>query len=320
MIELLVAVTILILMLMAFSMILTQSQKVVSVSQRNMRANAAAGAIGQVFRGDLRRATQQGMLCITQTFEDGPPRLVFTTAGITPSKTHAEIGTGGLVCFGLSANYAGPYPTLYYQRWVLKFFLSGGPSPPTDVLSAFDLASLQAWDRGEMNNCVDQVCAADPNSAGYEPGSSIQIPPRTIEDVGALWQVMGARCEWISIMWTDGTIFDNNTPGNLSDDEMNWYGVRYDTSSGYIAQGRGFAPTYAPDPTSWINQPFDESDLSQIEFDVGPGGTDVYRALWTQHNQNNWPKAIRIRFRLSGNPNDPADKGAEYEVICPVGG
>lgn len=42
-------------------------------------------------------------------------------------------------------------------------------------------------------------------------------------------------------------------------------------------------------------------------------------ALWTHHDQTNWPKAVKLRFKLR-DPAMPEDfTNVDYEVICPVG-
>jgi hypothetical protein len=51
----------------------------------------------------------------------------------------------------------------------------------------------------------------------------------------------------------------------------------------------------------------------------------TYCALWTHHNQKNWPKAIKIRFRIYEKrmPKEfrgtDGKGGMEYEVICNLG-
>ncbi|NLW86721.1 MAG: prepilin-type N-terminal cleavage/methylation domain-containing protein [Planctomycetes bacterium] len=46
-----------------------------------------------------------------------------------------------------------------------------------------------------------------------------------------------------------------------------------------------------------------------------PDGTDM---IWTHHDQNAWPTAIKFNFKLS-DPEAPADyRELEYEVVCPL--
>ena len=282
-IELLVAVTILVVMILAFATIMSQSQRVVRTSQKTMRSNAAASAIIRTFRDDIRRATQHGLLCITQDPVNLQPYLLVTTAGVIPSKTQAEIGNAGLSCFGLCDNTSTTTrDVLYAQRWV---FVQGGSGGD---LWGLDLAEVQTYDRAMMNVTVNDVCSYVPGG-GSSP--DIVIPPQNLTDVGALWQVLADQCQALSIMWTDGT---SDATG------LNWYGVDYDT----------LTDTYeiAASVAGWEGRI--ESD-GEIEFSEGV----AYRALWTHHNQNLWPKAIKIRFMLLED-----DQQNEYEVICPVGG
>ncbi len=307
MIERRVARTILVGMILAFATILTQSQRVVSGAQRNMKANSAAAAIAQTFRRDIRQATRHGLRCIMQHTDISTPQLVATTAGLAPSRTNPLIGSGGVVHFGLCGNQApNPPPNpplppvLYYQRWVLR----EGATPSGDIWP-FDLAFLQSFTRSYIGLFVEDCSGCTPGASTRLGGAPISIPPVsvppvTIGDVNALWQVLADKCEWMSITWTDGS---KPTGGNL-----NWDGVEY-------VAGAGYAPT-GKDP-AWRDKAFDPNDPTQIEFAVSKGAGRGYRALWTKENQNNWPKLIKIRFELTPAPGD--DKGNEYEVICPVG-
>jgi len=315
MIELLVAVAILSIMILSFAAILTQAQRVVSGTEKSIRAKAAAGAMAQVFRDDLRRATRHGLLCITQDADGGPPRLIVTTAGVTPSKVHAQTGTGSLCQYGLAVNQSATTspPVLYAQRWVLR--KGAVPIPPTDLLD-YDLANIQALPRGgtvlpewDMDRLVSQMVNSAPPNNITTPGQFIRIPAETLSDLAALWQVLQDGCEWVSITWTDGTKDDNvppGPPGDPTDDFLRWFGVEYEEGTGYIAYGKD--ATGKPDEDIWKGVAFDPNLLTQIEFNAG---ANVYRALWTHHNQNNWPKAIRIRFKL-------VEQDGPYELICPV--
>ncbi len=305
MIELLVAVTILVVMLLMFAMILTQSQKVVSGAERMMRRNAAAMAIKDTFREDIRRATKHGFLCITQGAPNSSPMMLITTAGPTPSKTHGVSGSAGMACFGLATNHAtNQDDVLFYQRWVLK---SGTGFPGSGVntdIQEIDLADLQVLPRHpganpNINDTITTICDETPPTSDVL--GAIWIPPRpgNSNDVGALWQVLATDCQYLSIMWTDGKDRDNNN-------QIDWYGVDFDGND-YV----GYAYTGGkPNKTVWRGNTISPS-VQQIEFQEG----GCYRALWTHEYQNNWPKAIRIRFSLGDDPNNLED----FEVICPVG-
>ncbi|MFW6146747.1 MAG: PulJ/GspJ family protein [Planctomycetota bacterium] len=70
-----------------------------------------------------------------------------------------------------------------------------------------------------------------------------------------------------------------------------------------------------------------ELEIAWTDGPAGGGGGGVLdwnedAALWTHHDQNAWPVAIRIRFRLVDPtlPEEMRGDGYWYEVICPVGG
>jgi len=293
MIELLVAVVILIVIMLSFGMIITTIQATVSTGQEVMRSNAAATSIIGTLRGDIRQITQHGFLAITQTPHTDAPVLVFTTAGVIPSKTDSPSANGGLVSLGMCENKADPgaFDVLYCQQWVLNsaVAMSG------DLFPA-DLASLQTCDRPTMNGGI--VTWACNNLPGATIDSEIHMPSDTLTGVDALWQVLADNCEWISIMWTDGT---TGLYGLV------WYGVDYDQDLDAYVRNAKDTNWNTKDAATWA------ADVDRIEFDGDPGfGTPLYRAAWTHHNQNNWPRALKIEFKLE-------DHDSPYEVICPVG-
>lgn len=60
----------------------------------------------------------------------------------------------------------------------------------------------------------------------------------------------------------------------------------------------------------------DSNRLGQEPEDIA---SPNYFALWTHHDQNNWPKAIKISFKLNDPEAPEGDKGMSYEIICPIG-
>jgi len=290
MIELLVAVVILIIIMLAFGMIITTIQGTVSTGQEAMRSNAAAAAIIDTLRSELRQITQHGLLCITQTdTADGyKPLLTFTTAGVIAGKTGNASANGGLVSIGICENQsgAGSFDVLFARNWLLASMSTVPDAMP------WDLAHIQKSDRDTLNGyVVEQYCAIPPDD--------VRIPAGDLDDVNALWQVLADGCDWISILWTDG---DTDTEG------LKWYGIDYNQDSeAYEAVSVGSTGD------EWVNVSFDSASVTQIEYDAGTGGDDLYRALWTHHNQNNWPRAIKIAFKLT-------DHDSPYELICPIGG
>ncbi len=312
MIELLVAVSIMVVMMLAFSQILQQSRKVVSNSQLTMRYNSAATAILHTIRSDVAKATRQGMLSITQTAVDEPPVLLLTAAGVTPSKTVAVIGSGAFATYGMCENKATAAVAkdiFFCQRWVLN----DTASPSGDVLQ-MDLAEAQIMDRLAMNDEIVGTVSDNLTLLGMTPdeipANEISIPPTDIGQVQALWQVLSIDCRALSIMWTDGTTGASG---------LNWYGIDYTmddngTPDDYTDDNPNYSVT--EQGTDWsAGTPF-ATNPTQIEFDAA----GAYRALWTHHNQNNWPLAIKIRFELLDTRDADKPRPKTYEVICPLAG
>jgi len=146
----------------------------------------------------------------------------------------------------------------------------------------------------------------------------LQIPATDLTEVNALWQVLAVDCRALSIMWTDG---------DASSGTLAWYGVDYTMNPGTMPNDyTDDYPEYfevgsdPADPDAWIDIDFLETDPSQINFDLDSGTDNIYRALWTHHNQNNWPVAIKIRFELLDTRDAEKPSPKTYEVICPIGG
>lgn len=273
-IELMVSVVIMVLMMMAFGMIITQAQKVVSVTQNNTRDNNTAQAIAQTIRDDLSKITKNGFLCIGKNpSHKMTPVLIFTTAGINRSKTCELSGLGGVSSYGYAANQAKPAEKiLLRQSWVLT--TQGDGSADERDIWPFDLSNFQTASRIDINTTVNNLS----DSLG---SAAIFLPPQKLSHTNDLWKVLTENTHSIGIMWGD---VDAN--GNL-----NWFGVNSD----YEVKNKD----------AYVGKTITDAVLEYKEIDYG------YRALWTHHNQNNWPKAIKIRFRLKNTDED-------YEVIVAI--
>jgi len=291
-IELLVSITILIVMILAFSTILVQSQRFIQVAQATRRSFSVAATISRIIRNDVRQASQNGFLAIATPTDDSPPRLILTTAGASRSLLIDANGTGTLVCYGLCDNKVGEdKKVLWRPRWVLWKFNPDGPASvvQSDVLN-MDFGAVQSMARVQDPNNADTMNMIVDWAQGLNP--SFTLPPTEIGHIEELWQVLAPDCSNLSITWTDGTAQDSNS--------LNWYGVDHqDTRRGPIIRCGNPA----------------------IETDVGAG----YRALWTHHDQTIWPKAIKIRFTIA-DKNMPKEfrrrgnkPGLDYEVICNLG-
>jgi len=290
-VEMLVSIAVLAVMVLAFSSIMVQSEQFVSLAQSSRRSHALAAAIGRVVRRDLRRISQNGCLAITRASANSTPLLIFTAAGATYSATDANAcGTGSLVCYGQCNNQGTGGGILWRAAYVLAD--NRNQAQEKDVLP-FGMTQLQAKTRAQIHTSVVDAIA----TLHQRASSSLQVPPTTLDRVNDLWQVLATGCSGLSITWTDGRVADADNPNDLN---LNWYGID-------------------PSPQAAVNPR--RADLEDIEDPNNYGGAS-YRALWTNENQRNWPRAIKIRFRIT-NVNLPVDyRGArsmDYEVIANIG-
>jgi len=278
-VEMLVSITVLTVMILAFSTIMVQSQRFISLAQASRRSHALAASIGRVVRRDLRRASQNGFLAIA--YDGGSPLMVLTAAGISHSiavegEASLTSGTGSLICYGQCVNNApGAEGGIL---WRPEYILAGeGVTPSKDILN-HSLAELQSNVQTTARTLCDSVNDMRP--------SDISVPPVGLDQIDDLWQVLASGCEGLNIRWTDGTV----EPGTYN---LNWYGV-----------DENGQPHLCGDST--------------IE---DPNATH-YFALWTHEDQTNWPKAIKIRFRITDKnlPKNAAGLRAfDYDVICNLG-
>ena len=283
-VELMVAVAVLAMMITMVSMILASSKRLVSTSQAIMRANSTASAITETIRDDLRRASKNGLLCITKTgpAPDDPIRLVLAVPGTVTSLTSNVRGSGEFICYGLVVNDADPADPNNRILFRVGRIMSEDAAAPPDVMANSPFSVLRLFSRV-------QIDAEISNQLGSFPSNGLRIPPVTLTDINNIWQIASAHCSDLTIMWSDGTV-------SVIGGTLEWYGPG------------------SPKVAGWQSRDINDNE---IEFDAH--GNDTYRALWTQHNQSNWPKAVKFRFRLR-DPDMPAEfSNVDYEVVCPIG-
>ncbi len=321
--ELLVAVVIMVIMILAFGIILTQTQKVVSGSQAIMRSNNTAAAIAHVIRNDLRQITKNGFLCITRYNGANRPYLLFTTAGPSHSRFGNYLTLTGLSTYG----WVEPRETggvdlhgnniLFHQGWLTWDSGAGNEYDvllgTTDVLN-FDLTSIQKKTRPEINIFVNQLYDNNriPRDYPAPPSQYIAYPPETIAEITDAWQILSAEIISLGIMWTDGT-------KDPVSNELYWYGVDSNYNAGSKDSISG-APS-----DEWTGLTI-ANDVAEFDAELSAGNGD-YRALWTRHDQNNWPTAVKIKFRIrdpilaaaAEKEGTTISEGIWYEVICPIG-
>ncbi len=207
-IELLVAVAILAMLILSFSMILSTSQRVVTVSNSHMRKNTTAIALSQILRADLRGVTQSGFMCIAET--GSGDMLILTQAGLAESVTSANTGGGSVVTIGRCNTDGMDEQTLFRQGWVLNDRgISGGDMQNWD-LSELVVLPREAPGGGGTYSVEEYVEYA----IGQAP-SSVTIPIQQQADLHELWQALAPGCTELKIRWTDGT---------RGSDGLNWYG------------------------------------------------------------------------------------------------
>ncbi|MCK5114046.1 MAG: type II secretion system protein [Phycisphaerae bacterium] len=339
MIEMLVAVAILSFIILAFGTILTQTQKVIKTSQTSMRTNGTASAIAKVIRNDLKQLTQNGFLCITQTKGDNSiPRLLFTTAGTTYSKTNNVTGQYGIPMYGTIANQLGTNSSyasltspscLVRQKWVLDptSTSSGdvwGGGVDMTYIGNLPVDDLSNDFIGTADNTPNSLLNAFPKET--PPTDGLYVPPRNQDDLSKLWQVLSNETSRLSVMWTDG-----DTTGGV----LNWYGLYYNDvdSDGSSPTGR----KQIPRDSTWDNKTIADviitPSICEFRIPYPTDSTNNYRALWTKDTPS-WPKAIKISFVLydqamaedmqAKSKDTPVAQGIEarrrrYEIICPIG-
>jgi prepilin-type N-terminal cleavage/methylation domain-containing protein len=289
-IELLVSVTILTVMILAFSTILVQSQRFISITQATRRSHALAATVARIVRNDIRRATQSGFMAIGAD-ADNNGRLVFSTAGVTHGLVASSAGSGSLICYGLVMNDLDKTRTIL---WRPEYVYND-----TEINPSFQTTD----DSVQLSSLAIQSMSRDPNGGGLSlrdvaaeflnkrPDDTLRVPPRELGQINDLWQVLGSNCRDLSVMWTDGQTRDTDA------NAVRWYGV---------------------DPTA----PVAINPSNQPDIEPQAQGQSGYFALWTHENQANWPLAIKIRFKFTSKDEDMPKafrEGLEYEVICNIG-
>jgi len=205
-VEMLVAISVLAVMILAVSSILVQTQRFISAAQENRRSHAMAFTIARIIRRDLRRVSKDGFLYIS-----GDNKLIFSTAGPVAGISESTRGDGSIVCYGQQSTTSG---TKYLWRPEYICNCTTGTASP-DI----------SGERINVNFSILRQCAAssgDANSpftlqtlanrvASTTPGN-MQLPPATASDLKNLWQVLVTNIDNFKVSWTDGT---KGTDGNL---------------------------------------------------------------------------------------------------------
>lgn len=145
-VELMVASSIIVVLILSVGTVLSGLGLLVGVSQSAIRINAKVAAISSILHQDTRRAGQCGFICIAQA-ADGSPQLFVLAIGPTASTTggatdltgtgvlngpsmggrgdFSTTGTGGLACLGQCDN-TGMGSILWHTTWVINTSASQG--------------------------------------------------------------------------------------------------------------------------------------------------------------------------------------------------
>jgi len=209
-VEMLVAISVMSVMILAVSSILVQTQRFISAAQKNRRSHAMAFTIARIIRRDLRRVSKDGFLYISGG-ED--PVLVFSTAGPASGINDPIKGDGSIICYGQrscsSSTSQGKDETYLWRPEFICNCLTGTPSPTFDgerVNANFSTLRSCAAQTGDANSPFTLQVLADA-AAGKVPGN-LQLPPVDASQIQDLWQVLLTAISDFSVTWTDGTKTD----------------------------------------------------------------------------------------------------------------
>ena len=180
-IELMVSISIMAVIALAFGGLMTQANLVVTEGEKRMRADAAASAISRIIRGDIRKITKNGFLRVSNN------KLVLVTAGKTQSSFADYAGDGAIIVYGRDTASS----VLYRKVLVLS---KDAPDGVADCLrwnnAGVSLAKLQVMGETDMGNLLNQAAQA--------PGN-MKYPPETLSQVTAMWVVLAGNCTGLDI-------------------------------------------------------------------------------------------------------------------------
>ena len=287
--ELMVSVALLAGMILAFNIILSQSQRVVSGAQRAIRANASGMAIAQVIRRDMRSISKDGFLYIGQDVDAsrivanaaGSPKrplLLFTAAGLSESVTGNARGTGTLVCYRCATKKIKDTSGAIVDDLTEEIFCRIGLVLSTDASTSLPWPNGDRWDNDLAD--IQRMSDADIRSGiadSLDDPIALIVPPLSAGDITSLWKVLthNVQVTGTAAPYSTHLKIEYSLPGELG--------------------------TWTP---------------------PSPGGD-----IWTFRNQDAWPVAIKFRFTMSTasqvrralrDPNAP-DSAVDYEVVCPIG-
>lgn len=198
--EMLVAVAVMAIMILAFGQIIAQTRKLVNLSEANLRGTAVAQAMAQCFRDDCRMATKDGFLYINGN------SLMITTAGpqsrMTTSGGQPHGANAAIACYGFTG-------VLWRAPYLLQSDAAGAPGATGDFLAA-DLATIRNLNDAGVQTFINNNIPAAP---------ALPQVPANLTDIQNSWRCLSVYCSGLSISWTDGTY---STDASSSPVCLNW--------------------------------------------------------------------------------------------------
>lgn len=276
--EMLVSLAVLSIMILAATMILTSTRRVVRRGQDSIRTMADVRAIQHRLRADLLALTNTGFLAIMGR-PDGNSGVAFT--GIGTFRTMVRSGpnkppaaNAATIDFGLTQDGRGvlwrrawlhtaDYPAAEGYSW-----RSPGYAPDGDCLG---------WDLATWREPASPRATIAEGILALPPEPTPNLPVQTLADAIALWPYLTEDVKAFKVQWTAG----EKLAGIL---------LWYDEGS---PQNPDWSDVYPAEQDAAANH--------WAECNLGERGKPaIYCALWTFKNKAVWPKAIRVVWEFVG--------------------
>ena len=196
--EMLVSVAVLGVMIMAFSQIMSQTNKLVTGTQISIRANAAAAAISDIIRRDLQQTHKDGFLYIKSSGEASGDVLIATTAGIQNSLTSDIMALGAATHYGLADNLANTEEkVLFRQCWLLPG--AGETSNNDDVWNSGGQNLDASEFTGKSAGDISAQCAT------LDVPPTLKVPPTNEDELSMMWAVLARRVTDLRISYAQAS-------------------------------------------------------------------------------------------------------------------
>ncbi|HPS52292.1 MAG TPA: prepilin-type N-terminal cleavage/methylation domain-containing protein [Phycisphaerae bacterium] len=354
MIELLVAVSVLAILIMIFGRILSQSQRVVTGSQKIMKFNASGTAAATILRKDIGQTTSAGFIYIINNYitVDGNtwPRATMymgVTGNFTSWNSSSTTSSEAIITLGLCNQNGLTSNSLPKMLWRNCTLLTSNSSDPSSITSSsqdtlkYSLAdtenvgSTSLTKRAFLLSNAWLGSSGLPGNSNWSPAAStdgLTLPPSTIDDVNMIWKYLISNVNKLSIMWTKGDYTTTNPK------KLIWYGMDINGAL-HLPNGSGPGGITTVSYASNYDNPVSDRKynsnvsgfLSQTEDSVYPLSATTNLAKFELHSGNNycvlwnselpntyWPTALKITYEVTdGKSDNPTTK--TYEIICPTG-